>query len=928
MVPDGWRHGLQITRVNILDNFLNQLVPTQDLSAHRCVVFAPHPDDEVFGCGGTLALLARQGAHVQTVIMTDGTARREDAERTKAMRQAESVAAAAVLGLPMPAFWNYGDGELANATYTLVERIRAYLVETCATVVFTPSAFERHPDHHALAVQVTQAVQTIDRELLVVYCEIGDPLFYNTLVDISSVAADKQRAMECFVSELEFQRYDVQVAALNRYRTYTLRDKQAQLAEAFLTVSNREVGAFEPYLFASDAAHRWELGQLMSSTWTLRGEIANLQQQLAVRTSRQTELEVKNFELEKTRDAQTLKIELLKAQLDELHRSRSWRLTAPLRAAADIARRVKRSVKTRILELGLRAYRYGPTGQIISLLPTSVKRRLRHTLQQERDQKPLPTFSGKLSEKPLVSVVIPIYNHANYLTAAITSALHQTYENIEVIAVNDASPDPRVREILDNLKDNPKLTVIHNEANQGISRTQNTAMTASKGEIIAFLDCDDILEPDAIETCLRFWKPDTVYSHSARINIDENDKEIERICFDHLPRSDYFNENLKAMFATHFKMIRRDVFAKVGLFDPRFDAAQDYDILMRTAFHYPSSAFVYVPYFVYKHRLHKGQTTEKKASLQQLAAETIRQEAKLRQNIRKGNFEKYISIIMLSFGKQSQTLEAIKSLESTVKIPHEIILFDNGSDPETIDFIRSKIDGIFANVKVYYSPTNLGPAAGRREALKNARGDWFIIFDNDETAESGWIEELLTRAMSDEQIGAVCAKVIFPNRRLQFSGGYMEYLVGDLVRLQLFDRDKDAYDISTADFKDCDWCPIGATLFKINPKDFLHEGYPNVFEDAGVSMALRRKGYRLVNSPASWVWHEHMMFQKKIEMGDRYTQERYNPKRMLISVASFYKENNLIIEDEYVWRENNLYQLSNPELKKKLNDVANNHYPK
>ena len=71
-------------------------------------------------------------------------------------------------------------------------------------------------------------------------------------------------------------------------------------------------------------------------------------------------------------------------------------------------------------------------------------------------------------------------------------------------------------------------------------------------------------------------------------------------------------------------------------------------------------------------------------------------------------------------------------------------------------------------------------------------------------------------------------------------------------------------------------------------------------------MALRRQGLRLVNSPASWVWHEHITFRKNVEMGQRYTQERYDPKRMLLSVASFYKENGRIIYDEYIWRENQL----------------------
>ena len=347
---------------------------------------------------------------------------------------------------------------------------------------------------------------------------------------------------------------------------------------------------------------------------------------------------------------------------------------------------------------------------------------------------------------------------------------------------------------------------------------------------------------------------------------------------------------------------------------------------MRVAAHYPSEAFAYVPHFIYSHRLHRQQTTETANNQQALAVQQIKREAELRRAIQQGNFARKLSFIMLSFGKHSQTLQAIQSLEATVSVPHEIVLFDNGSDAETVAFIKSHIDGHFDNVRVFYSEHNLGPAAGRKAALEHADGDWFIVFDNDEIAEPGWLEEMLVRASIDEKIGAVTAKVIFPSREMQCCGGYFEYGPEDLVHLKLHGYREDAYNLAAAQFRECDWCPIGATLFTVNPKLFLHAGYPNVFEDAGVSMALKRQGYRLVNSPASWVWHEHVSFRKDVEMGERYNRERYDPKRMLISISSFYKENGLIIFDEYVWRENNLSLKNVPDLKLRLRQLAAENY--
>lgn len=603
-------------------------------------------------------------------------------------------------------------------------------------------------------------------------------------------------------------------------------------------------------------------------------------------------------------------------QLEQVTGSLSWRLTTLLRTGKSAARTAARRAHDAAWRAALWTYRQNALRPLIAAIPFGVKQRLRGFLRHEEPilAEPLPATPSEL----LVSIVIPVYNHADYIEGCIASALAQTYPHVEVVVVDDASPDARVREILNRMESHPRLKVLYNETNLGISRTQNRALVASRGQLIGFLDCDDHLTPDAVERCVAAWNPGIVYLHTGRINMDAEGKEINRISFEHLPRQDYFAENLERMYATHFKVIRRDAFAKVGLFDPRFDSAQDYDMLMRIAFHYPSSAFLHLPAFVYHHRLHDRQATERMNTHQQWSTETIQNEARTRQDIRNGRFDKFLSIIMLSFGKQRQTLEALQSLQETVRVPHEIILFDNGSDPETVEFIKTRIEGHFAGLRVVYNATNLGPAAGRREALKLAKGDWFIVFDNDEIAEPGWLEELLVRARALPDVGAVCCRVVFPNRRLQFSGGYIAQIDEELIDLKLHDQEASIDDLATAEFREIDWSPIGATLFLDNPIRHLHGGYPNVFEDAGVSMALRRAGKRLLNSPGSWVWHEHYMFRKDVDMKKRYLQSRYDPKKMLISVASFYRENGMIIRDEYIWRENGLDTLSRQQLKSLL----------
>lgn len=617
-------------------------------------------------------------------------------------------------------------------------------------------------------------------------------------------------------------------------------------------------------------------------------------------------------------------------QIHSYENSRSWRITAPLRQGGQwlrpLARTLIRTWPQKLSALALvwltALYKNDLVHRLLQPIPSSFKRSVRNRLMYlahaPRDKSSAgPLTLDKPLDRPLkVSIIIPVYNHVAYLRQCIDSALAQTYPHTEVIIIDDHSPDPQVQPLLQSYAQHPRVQLLRNDQNQGIAETQNTAIVASTGDAIAFLDCDDFLAPEAIATCVQHWKSDTVYLHTGRINIDKDGAEVNRIHFMGLPRTDYFAENLRAMYATHLKIIRRDTFAKVGLFDTRFDSAQDYEMLMRIAFHYPSTSFVHVPEFLYSHRLHADQTTETQNQKQLDLTSLIQREARLRDAIRRGDYARPISIIMLSYGKHTQTLQALQGLQKTVHIPHEVILYDNGSTAETVDFLKTRIDGQFPNVKVFYGDTNLGPAQGRRQALTHASGEWFIIFDNDEIPEPGWLEELLLRAESHPQAGAVCCRVTFPNGKLQFSGGKVDQAdpQDPVIELGLHDYGLSFDDLSTCRFRQVDWCPIGATLFTVNIAPYLHDGYPNTFEDAGVSFALKKAGYQLLNAPGALVWHEHITFQPQVEMGKKYMADRYNPKMMLKSVASFYAENGLIIKDEYIWRENGLQKMSRSQL--------------
>src|SRR4051794_37688274 len=103
------------------------------------------------------------------------------------------------------------------------------------------------------------------------------------------------------------------------------------------------------------------------------------------------------------------------------------------------------------------------------------------------------------SPAPLVSVIIPCYNQAHYLGEAIESVINQTYPHFEIIVVDDGSTD-NTSEVAGGFKE---VRCIRQQ-NQGLSAARNTGLRESSGAFLVFLDSDDRLLPEAIETGLKY----------------------------------------------------------------------------------------------------------------------------------------------------------------------------------------------------------------------------------------------------------------------------------------------------------------------------------------------------------------------------------------------------------------------------------------
>lgn len=214
-----------------------ELVPYSactSLPARAALVLAPHPDDEVFGCGGAIAQHISAGVAVNVVVLTDGALYGDPG-----VRQSECLAAATILGYGEPEFWNLPDRGL-RCDELLVQRLVKTIARLNADLVYAPSPWEVHPDHRQAYMLAVEAVRRSAQGTRLALYEVAAPLRPNRLLDISDLVETKQQAMRCFESQLKQQDYAAHLEALNRYRTYTL-GVHVRSAEAYWLVSPQEL---------------------------------------------------------------------------------------------------------------------------------------------------------------------------------------------------------------------------------------------------------------------------------------------------------------------------------------------------------------------------------------------------------------------------------------------------------------------------------------------------------------------------------------------------------------------------------------------------------------------------------------------------------------------------------------------------------------
>ncbi|MBO7363813.1 MAG: glycosyltransferase family 2 protein [Lachnospiraceae bacterium] len=422
---------------------------------------------------------------------------------------------------------------------------------------------------------------------------------------------------------------------------------------------------------------------------------------------------------------------------------------------------------------------------------------------------------------PLISVLVPLYRTpVRYFREMADSVLGQTYKNLELVLANASPEDAELAEaVRAYAAKDPRVVVADLPLNLGISDNTNAAARAARGEYVALMDHDDLLEPDALYEYVSALneKGGTASGRAAGTAEGQGTAEAAReegqeaaadipdiallYCDEDKITEDseaYFYPNFKPDFAPafltvnnyvcHLSVVKKAVFDALGGLRKAFDGAQDHDLVLRIAD--AGGKVVHVPRVLYHWRSTQASTASG-AGAKSYAVDAGRRavdehfkRAGLPAHAEQGPVEgcfftsRYtlpekprVSVIIPNKDHISDLETCLKSLyeRSTYGNLEVIVVENNSVEPATFRFYEDA-EARYPGLKVlrYEGPFNFSAINNMGAAA--ASGEYLLLLNNDVEAESpDFLERMMAYAMQ-EDVGAVGARLLYPDRTVQHAG--------------------------------------------------------------------------------------------------------------------------------------------------------------
>lgn len=397
-------------------------------------------------------------------------------------------------------------------------------------------------------------------------------------------------------------------------------------------------------------------------------------------------------------------------------------------------------------------------------------------------------WAQALPAPPQIAVLMPVFNpKPEWLQAAIDSVRSQLYPHWQLCIADDCSTDPRIRPLLEAaMAADPRIQVVFRERNGHICASSNSALELVQAPWLALLDHDDLLPDEAL-----IWVAKAIADHpEAKLFYSDEDKlSPAGELLDPYFKGDWNPVLMEGQNTfSHLGVYATDLVRQLGGFREGFEGSQDHDLVLRCSEQLRREQIVHIPRVLYHWRVHPQSTAggakakpytvqaaeraiaehlqRRGLPLQQLSWSSVGFKAQLALP----DLAPRVSVIIPTRNGLKVLKPCLTSLLGITRYPDlEVLVVDNGSDdPATLQFL-AELEGQ-GKIRVLRDPSPFNYSALNNQAVEQASGELICLLNNDiEVIDPGWLEELVVQALRPG-VGAVGARLLYPNRTLQHGG--------------------------------------------------------------------------------------------------------------------------------------------------------------
>lgn len=484
----------------------------------------------------------------------------------------------------------------------------------------------------------------------------------------------------------------------------------------------------------------------------------------------------------------------------------------------------------------------------------------------------------ELAVRPLVSVVVPVYNTPEkWLRRCLDSVLEQVYPDWELCVADDASTQAHVAKVLAEYSSrDERIKVVTRESNGHISRASNSALALASGQYVALLDHDDELHPLALLECVKAF---AAHPEWRMLFTDEDKIDEKGLRSDPYFKSDWNPDLfLSQNCVCHLTVYERALAEEAGGFEAGMEGAQDWDLTLRAVERLQSVQIGHVPRVLYHWRMIEGSTAlapGEKSYAHVAAMRAIQKHLdRLGHAARVCEIPGYsgyyriehclpspppLASLMIPTRDRVDLLKlCIGSILEKTDYPNfEILVLDNGSvESETLDYFAEIKRDPRVRVLRYDRPFNY--SAINNFGAQHARGDLIGLLNNDvEVITPGWLTEMASHAWRPE-IGIVGAMLYYPNDTIQHAGVFLGFggVAGHAYvgRSRGYPGDKHRGGLAQSISAVTAACAIvRAEVFR--EVGGLDETLEVAFNDVDLCLRTRERGYRNLWTPFAELYH-------------------------------------------------------------------------